>query len=176
MMIMMKPYSPYTYEFVWREPNAAVDAWNTIFRVDKDGNLSYAKADASLLVSGTLSLDRIPTPLTGKDADSVDGYHGSSLALSSTGSYTGDGTANRAIPHGLGRIPKLVVVWRQAHGDWLNILQQGDNGYILAVAASTQYLHTVTAMTSTNFYVGNSVDYDRTANNNGFVYGWVAFA
>lgn len=34
----------------------------------------------------------------------------SNLAIIGIGTYTGDGTTNRAIPHGLGTIPKFVFL------------------------------------------------------------------
>ena len=43
------------------------------------GGVDEVSLDASQITTGTLSLDRIPSTLTGKDADSVDGYEGADL-------------------------------------------------------------------------------------------------
>ena len=43
------------------------------------GGVDEVSLDASQITTGTLSLDRIPNTLTGKDADSIDGYEGADL-------------------------------------------------------------------------------------------------
>lgn len=58
------------------------------------GTPSYSHSHAaSDITSGTLDLARIPATLTGKDADTLDGYHASSFALAGSGvtSITGGG-------------------------------------------------------------------------------------
>lgn len=93
-----------------------------------------------------------------------------------TGTYTGDGTQNRAIAHGLGVVPKVVFITK-------------DNGSYHFMGISTGYLHYAggggspsvsslaqTNSTSTNFYVGASTDTDAGANKSSQNYSWVALA
>jgi len=91
-------------------------------------------------------------------------------ALITSGTYTGDNNADRAIPHGLGLIPKIVFIvttsrnWRIATGI----------GQISRLSDETQLA--VTAPDATNFYVGNAASYDLSANwsTGPVVYTWVA--
>jgi hypothetical protein len=46
---------------------------------ERTSNKGIANGYASLDVNALVPLSQIPTPLTGKDADTVDGYHGSDL-------------------------------------------------------------------------------------------------
>ena len=46
------------------------------------------------------------------------------LVIQTGGSYTGDGTVNRAIPHGLGVVPKIVICF---------ILGKNGIGYMAAM-------------------------------------------
>lgn len=97
-----------------------------------------------------------------------------------SGSYTGDSTANRAIPHGLGVVPKLVLIMRNTagaesyvfriYGDQAKIRDWYVGGTVAAGALD------VTAPDATNFYVGNATSYDRSANYTGVAYVWVALA
>ena len=87
-----------------------------------------------------------------------------------TGTYTGDASGGRAIPHGLGIAPKLVFIcttntdamlWRQLAGiDKLFSVSDSATGKIA-----------VTTMDSTNFYLGSD---HPGANYTAFVYYWVA--
>lgn len=88
------------------------------------------------------------------------------------GTYTGNDAANRAIPHGLGSIPYLVVI---QHNDaaYMGVLHYTD-GYIHSPDAAGHY--TVTAMDITNFYVGNATDYGKSMNGNTNSYTWTAFS
>lgn len=89
--------------------------------------------------------------------------------LVGSGSYTGNNTANRAIAHGMGKAPVLVL-FRIGYAT----LRIGEPGYIdYAPAVSVL---AVTTWDSTNFYVGNASYYDRSANATGSTYFWVAFA
>jgi len=102
-----------------------------------------------------------PTDLTG-------------YALSASGTYTGNGAANRALPHGLGVVPKFVVcICSSAAGNrkWAIQVRPGYMHY-----PETPYFTTVTAMNATNFYVGNAADYDLSVNANTGTYYWAAFA
>ena len=96
--------------------------------------------------------------------------------LTASGSYTGNDSANRAIPHGLGITPKIVFL------EAINFVYVifGAVASILClynVSGTATWSDTVVTISdSTNFYVGNAVGYDRTANNNGTTYYWVAIA
>lgn len=93
-------------------------------------------------------------------------------ALPRTGTYVGDATANKAIAHGLGRIPHLVVI--RAVGT--------TQGYGLEIGACdniTQFntganAQAVTASDAVNFYVGNAASYANSSNTNLQNYEWVA--
>ena len=95
------------------------------------------------------------------------------MAVITTGVYTGNDTANRAIPHTLGIKPKFVYIMRaiQAiasviHKD--DLLYGGNSG--------SDWAWAVTAMDSINFYVGNASKYDQSMNANATEYYWVALA
>lgn len=92
-----------------------------------------------------------------------------------TGSYAGDDSANRAIPHGLGQIPSLVYI-RGYAGEvtFSTAILSSTNIHGWRTAASAKKANT--AMTTTDFYVGNAWDYDCLGNGAGVDYDWVAIA
>lgn len=98
-------------------------------------------------------------------------------ASSSSGNYTGDATANRAIAHGLGVAPRLVfIVNLTTVGTWFRIITglariTGADG---STANATGPIYAVTAMDATNFYVGDGVNHQWTANFVAYSYYWVA--
>ena len=130
--------------------------------------------NASNISTGELPLSQIPTNLTGKDADTLDGYDASDLlsgGSGTSGNYTGNAAINRAIPHGLGTIPIGVFISSKDGSIRYNI--PGDVvEYVSAGAGS--YLP-VTLWDSTNFYVGHSGSYSDSGNKNGEQYYWAAF-
>ncbi|MBA7676743.1 hypothetical protein ES703_84987 [subsurface metagenome] len=88
-----------------------------------------------------------------------------------TGTYTGDDTVNRAIPHGLSKTPKLVlIIVDSARGVII-----GGEARLHSIDAANQH-HVVTAPDSTNFYVGNATSYVQSCNTagGGYTYRWVA--
>lgn len=89
-----------------------------------------------------------------------------------TGEYTGNDTQNRAIPHGLGRTPKIVFVIRNNGTSWFTIYTF--LAAIFYLSASTNTYIAVTAIDGTNFYVGNAASYSTSANSLGWFYYWVA--
>ena len=97
----------------------------------------------------------------------------SNLAVIGSGSYTGDSTANRAIPHNLGFTPVFVQLTDRSNKYSPRIVESGFIHNNMAIGDSRL---AVTAADSTNFYVGNASDYNHSANVNTFVYDWVAFA
>ncbi len=98
--------------------------------------------------------------------------------VTSAGTYTGNSSANRAIPHGLAVTPKFVFIADTTASD-----SAGGSTYHLITGIARIY-HTaggansslgVTVMDGTNFYVGNATAYASSANNNAVTYSWVAF-
>jgi len=89
-----------------------------------------------------------------------------------TGSYVGDDTENKVIAHGCPNTPKFILVTESGNNcSWL-IMPSFSKLFGLSGSASTV---TVTAVTATDFYVGNIASYVNSANGNGLTYRWVAF-
>lgn len=89
-------------------------------------------------------------------------------ALETIGSYTGNATQNRAIAHGLSRVPKSVKLKTATVGNFPSIIQPAT----IAIQGGVE--RAVTIWDDTNFYVGNPANYGDSANGNGLVYHWVA--
>lgn len=81
--------------------------------------------------------------------------------IGAAGSYEGDSTVNRAIPHGLGVKPKLVLIAYEEGGLYRIY---GELAHILYEKGSDTGFLPVTVPDATNFYVGNSSDYELSAN------------
>lgn len=94
-----------------------------------------------------------------------------SVPVLNNGTYAGNSTANRAIPHGLGVTPKCVLIMET--GGAANAFMMLTSGWILPIEV-TWNTYAVTAWDSTNFYVGNSSQYLRSANYTGRNYAWFA--
>ena len=90
-----------------------------------------------------------------------------------SGSYTGDGTLNRAIAHGLGVKPKLVSILLPAR-DYIQFISTERNGYIAYVGPTYGGELEVTTMNATYFYVGNATSYDQSANFDSQPHYWTA--
>jgi hypothetical protein len=87
---------------------------------------------------------------------------------SKTGTYTGNDTVNRAIPHGLGRTPCRVFFAQIGQNLMWDLNATGQINLVgLATLA-------VTAFDATNFYVGNAAGYGNSANAAGNDYRWTA--
>ncbi|MBA7672895.1 hypothetical protein ES703_81082 [subsurface metagenome] len=89
-----------------------------------------------------------------------------------SGSYTGDNTANRFIPHGLKTTPKLIFIMQS---------NEPNISHILGAMAAMEYhfaasdgRYTVTIPDSTNFHVGDAANYSLSKNATGETYYWVA--
>jgi hypothetical protein len=93
-------------------------------------------------------------------------------ATSTKGSYAGNNTNNRAIPHGLGATPSIVLITYRFGSYFYRIITLWNYIYYLAPAAGGAL--PVTALNSTNFYVGNPASYTNSANATGSDYGWQA--
>jgi hypothetical protein len=87
------------------------------------------------------------------------------------GNYTGNDTVDRAIPHNLGVIPKVVYIVNRNGFALFTIL--GSNPTSIARVGNSAY--TVASMDSTNFYVGDAASYFGSANDNLTVFDWVAW-
>jgi hypothetical protein len=88
----------------------------------------------------------------------------------SSGTYTGNDGVNRAIPHGLGRIPVLILITPTSAASSAGMILNGE----AAIKSGSAVKLAVTAPTSTNFYVGNGGDYIGSQNANLVVYQWAA--
>lgn len=103
--------------------------------------------------------------------------HDSTVLAFNSSNFAGNSSANRAIPHGLGRAPNLVILTRRTDandGTQVNIIHAGESGYIRNITSGTNNVLAVTAVDATNFYVGNATDYSDTGNLTGQTYYWVA--
>lgn len=117
-----------------------------------------ASGYASLDASATVPIAQLPA----------------SVVLIASGNYTGNATANKAIAHGLGKTPKFV--WIASNelidaGRWGRIALNV-NPYLLSTKAGADTATQVTAMDSTNFYVGSNA---AGMNANTWVYYWTAW-
>ena len=90
----------------------------------------------------------------------------------SSGSYTGNNAVNRAIPHGLGVIPKAILIARSDGFYQFRIMNQ--QAAIWCWNASVNIYKTVKAMDAINFYVGQLVDSEHSANESPSTYRWIA--
>ena len=84
-----------------------------------------------------------------------------------SGTYNGDDAANRAIAHGLGVVPSVVVIVQ------VNATNSGFVAGARCINAFMDNSDSVTAWDATNFYVG---DTSSQLNGTGDVYNWVACA
>jgi hypothetical protein len=93
--------------------------------------------------------------------------------VTSSGTYTGDGTDNRAIAHGLGATPKGVMVSCTNNGGFGGMAAPNGVGrnipYVSGVGATT-----TTAPDATSFYVSSPADALMPFNKDAFTYYWMA--
>ena len=89
------------------------------------------------------------------------------VTLYTSGSYAGDNTANRAIPHGLRAVPRLVLIANAVTTSQTGMVADGEN-----INLSNDVHQAVTSWDGTDFYVTNpTVGFNTT----GQTYFWVAF-
>jgi hypothetical protein len=122
------------------------------------------------------------TPVDGETAapissnwahDHADSTSAHGIIYNNTNTYVGDSTANRAIAHGLGRIPGIIhIVDSTAWSEWFYNLSGWGVIFFDTIIAKGGYA--VTAADATNFYVGNAASYVNTANLTGNNYIWFA--
>lgn len=96
------------------------------------------------------------------------GISAGALTIVTGSTYVGNDSANRAIPHGLGRIPKAVIIVANSGNYNYHVVQSG-----MIHNIGTSFL-AVTAMDATNFYVGNAGSYPNSGNATGTTYTWSA--
>jgi len=89
-----------------------------------------------------------------------------------SGNYAGDGTANRAIPHGLGTTPSLVRITHPATNYIYSL--HPDIAQIAYVNNANAGMRPVTIMDDVNIYVGELGWVNESANAGGNQYYWVA--
>lgn len=119
--------------------------------VDVDG------ADVINTPAGTISATDVQAAITELDSKS------------SSGNYTANATANRAIPHGLSSPPKVVLITNASNISFSILVPA------TIIRNDNSAANAVTAVDSTNFYVGNAASYANSANQSGVHY-WVAIA
>jgi len=90
-----------------------------------------------------------------------------------TGTYTGDGTANRSIPHGLGKVPTLILIISTTV--MAIVISDGATGKTVGTAAANTTTHTQTAATNVNFYVGKPATVGFWSNDNANEFIWYAW-
>ena len=137
------------------------------YLIDARNKLQLTELD--LITS--LSVDTIAehTANAGVTIDGLLIKDGSIGSQGTAGSYVGNATANRAIPHGLGVTPKIILLCKAADLRGFGIF--GAQGHIIQFSAAS---HNVTIPNATNFYVGNVDSYLTSANESDITYYWVA--
>jgi len=98
-------------------------------------------------------------------------------AAITSGNYTGDNAANKAIAHGLTETPKIVLIVNNTQGQiyWYRIF--GAIAKITFITATgVNGFYAVTIANSTNFYVGDGVNHMNSANLLNEVFYWIAIA
>jgi hypothetical protein len=88
------------------------------------------------------------------------------------GTYTGDDAVNRAIPHRLGRVPAMVIIFNGARTREYCLAQAA----ALIFYAQADTATAVTAPNATNFYVGSAGVMGESANLGTVEYAWTAWA
>jgi hypothetical protein len=92
------------------------------------------------------------------------------IIYNNSGTYVGDSSANKAIAHGIGRVPGIIHIWNI--DTWTEHFQVlGVTGVVVRNFTDTR---SVTGANSTNFYVGTAGSYAESANNTGVNYLWIA--
>ncbi len=135
---------------------------------------------ATCTIVGATADDYVSPFATNESSTIVSGYEVGHWAVwqrkkkmsnATTGTYTGDAVANKAIPHGLGSIPSLVLISRRSDGQRHFRLYAGWARIFEVTLGETL---AVTGMNATNFYVGNAADFTGSANQNTIPYYWAA--
>lgn len=137
-----------------------------------DGSL-YFGTDTTLLYQVQAGAWATITAVKYTDAEALAAAIAGGLIKATSGQYTGNSTADRAIPHGLGVAPKLVIIsctGLPGNIHWLNV-----GTYLNFLSATGDEGYTVAEWDATNFYVGDAGDYTKSGNWDTKTYNWVAF-
>jgi hypothetical protein len=89
-----------------------------------------------------------------------------------TGNYTGNDSANRAIAHGLGSIPSIILIFKILGTCREAIITSG----VAKICRFEGNRYDVSAPDATNFYVGEATSYEYSMNCASTPYKWIAFA
>jgi len=90
-----------------------------------------------------------------------------------TGTYVGDSSANKAISHGLGRIPLFVEIFNfDVAGFGHKVILSEYSGFIIHAGLAGSLA--VTPLDAYSFYVGNAADYGLSSNVAANTYYWIA--
>lgn len=93
--------------------------------------------------------------------------------LMTSGEYTGDGGVNKAIAHGMSKIPTIIFITSNVGSlGWIFTARAETN--CLYPAATSSTILAVTVPDTTNFYVGNATSLLNSLNNIDSLYKWVA--
>lgn len=95
--------------------------------------------------------------------------HTTLVPVFATGQYTGDGSADRTIAHGLGQVPKYIIIIA-THASAASVLYTVLNTVMTAENAAK---FTVTGWDATNFHVGKAATF--AGNEVGYTYDLIAF-
>lgn len=98
-------------------------------------------------------------------------YTNPKTSIIAFGTYSGNDTANRAIPHLLDIKPKFVEIVSATNGFSFSLIT---DDFINFQNQTNTYLYAVTPKDATNFYVGNVGSYAGSGNATGYDYNWVA--
>lgn len=91
------------------------------------------------------------------------------IGLVKTGTYDGDNTQNRAIPHGLGKTPDFILIARYKAGAGNLYMKVGTSYFVY----NGGYAGAVTVQDATNFYVGEDGAGGST-NPTTYTHAWIA--
>ena len=134
--------------------------------------LSTAEIATVLNAEGEVAFDEQTHQMKAYDGTAVRTVTTSADIFVSSGSYTGNNTASRAIAHGLGHTPSIVLIKTWVGVPWFRIF--GAVAQISYVTPGSQGQWAVTIPDTTNFYVGNASNYLWSANDENYTFSWVA--
>ncbi|MBA7563069.1 hypothetical protein ES708_04722 [subsurface metagenome] len=154
------------------------DMTKAVYDPNKDGQIALAQLVAAVC-SESEADTRVAAEATARNAAiathaGVSDAHHTPVKMA-TGGYAGDESANKAIAHGLGVTPKLVIIIGVTSGDTaIAVINNQATDLISSWLQQGVDFFPVAAMNSTNFYVGSGIDYRWSMNGVGKDYKWWA--
>jgi len=105
-------------------------------------------------------------------------HEATAIAGITSGSYPGNNAVNRELPHGLGKLPKIIIIttYLDATNAGILLITYPTPWAIRYVSDTASSVLIVAGATSTNFYVGNATNYHQSANALYYGYDWIAIA